>query len=151
MDEAEVKSRQDFLRELYLSGYDKAMGFMALIVSAGYAGAFTVWDHVQRYLTYCERMSAGALFTASLLLFVGWQIRGQWVLSRQQMKVSEMVAAPVADFDALREKFRVDQVRVRAGFQRQLPWVFGATVTLGGIGSLVLLFACLRHLWTGHV
>jgi hypothetical protein len=28
--------------------------------------------------------------------------------------------------------------------------VFGATVTLGGIGSLLLLVACVRHLIIGH-
>jgi hypothetical protein len=90
MDDAEVKKRQDFLRELYLVGYDKATAFLALIVTAGYAGAFTVWDHVQRYVTYCERMLIAALLTASLTIFIGWQVRGQWVLGQQQLAIARM-------------------------------------------------------------
>jgi hypothetical protein len=151
MDESDDKKRQDFLRELYLSAYDKATGFMVLVISAGYAGAFTLWDKVQPYLTYRERMTVGAFFTASLLLFVGWQVRGQWIMSRQQLRVSQVLSASLADIDAVRERFRVDQLKIRSGFQRQVPWVFGTTVTLAGIGAIVLLVACVRHLLIGHV
>jgi hypothetical protein len=103
MDEAQIKQQQDFLRELYLAGFEKATAFMALIVTAGYAGAFTVWDHVESYLTYCERLLVAGFFAASLMLFVGWQIRGQWVLGQQQLKIANMVAAGVADFPAHRQ------------------------------------------------
>jgi hypothetical protein len=151
MDDAEVKKRQDFLRELYLVGYDKATAFLALIVTAGYAGAFTVWDHVQRYVTYCERMLIAALLTASLTIFIGWQVRGQWVLGQQQLAIARMVAAGVADFPAMIEEFRVDQAKVRGALQRQLPFVFGAAVTLAGLASVVLIIVCVRHLTMGHV
>ncbi|MGO9994569.1 MAG: hypothetical protein ACLPTF_18920 [Steroidobacteraceae bacterium] len=150
MDETQIKKNQDFLRDLYLAGFEKATAFMALIVTAGYAGAFTVWDHVESNLTYCERLLVAGFFTASLMLFVGWQIRGQWVLGQQQLAISKLVAAGVADFPALIDKFRADQAKLRGGLQRQLPIVFGATVTLGGIGSLLLLVACVRHLMIGH-
>ena len=51
MDETQIKKNQDFLRDLYLAGFEKATAFMALIATVGYAGAFTVWDHVESNLT----------------------------------------------------------------------------------------------------
>ncbi len=152
MDEEEAaKKNQDFLRELYLTGYDKAAAFMALIVSLGYAGMFTVWDRVQVYLTYCERMLVASLLSASLTLFVGWQIRGQWKMSQQQLAISNLVAAGVSDFPALIAQFRIDQAKVRVSLQRQLPYVFGVTVGLGALGSLILILACVRHVLSRHV
>lgn len=145
-----IKKRQDFFRELYLAGYDKANAFMALIVGAGYAGAFTLWDHVEAYLTYEERMLVAFFFGSSLTLFAGWQVRGQWVLSQQQLAISKIVSGPVADFEAMIEQFRVDQVRVRAILQSQLPFVFGLTSALGALGAIILLIVCLQHFALGH-
>jgi hypothetical protein len=139
MDDAEVKKRQDFLRELYLVGYDKATAFLALIVTAGYAGAFTVWDHVQRYVTYCERMLIAALLTASLTIFIGWQVRGQWVLGQQQLAIARMVAAGVADFPAMIEEFRVDQAKVRGALQRGCSGKLAADTGSGVFAQLAAL------------
>jgi hypothetical protein len=149
MDEAQIKKNQDFLREMYLAGFEKASAFMALIVTAGYAGAFTVWDHVEKYLTYCERLLVAGLFIASLTLFVGWQIRGQWTLGQQQLGIARLIESGVTDFPEMIERWRVDQAKVRARIQAQLPIVFGVTVILGGLGSMILLVACIRHLVTG--
>lgn len=152
MDEEEAtKKNKDFLRELYLAGYDKAGAFMALIVTLGYAGVFTIWERVEAYLSYCERMLVAALLAASLTLFAGWQIRGQWILSRQQLAIANLVAAGVSDYPALIEQFRIDQAKVRIGLQRQLPYVFGATVGVGGLAFLVLIVVCVRHLIEGHI
>jgi hypothetical protein len=150
-NEAELKRRQDFLRELYLAGYEKATAFMALIITAGYAGAFTVWEHVEHYISYPERMLTACLFTLSLMIFLAWQIRGQWRLGQQQLAISKIVTAPVADFSALIEQFRVDQAKLRANLQKQLLLVFIATVSLGGVGAAVLVFVCLKHLITGRL
>jgi hypothetical protein len=148
-DEAELKKRQDFIREIYLAGYEKATAFMALIITAGYAGAFTLWDRVERYISYIERMLAACLFTLSLMIFLAWQIRGQWKLSQQQLGISKIVSAPLSEFPELVEQFRVDQVKIRASLQKQLPIIFAATVSTGGLGAAVLVFACLKHLITG--
>jgi hypothetical protein len=148
-NEAELKKRQDFLRELYVSGYDKASAFMVLVITAGYAGAFTLWDHVERYISYPERMVIACLFALSLMIFVGWQVRGQWKLSQQQLAISKIVTAPLADFPALLDQFRVDQAKLRASLHKQLPVVFAATVSLEGLGAAVLVFVCLKHFITG--
>jgi hypothetical protein len=83
------------------------------------------------------------------MIFLAWQIRGQWKLSQQQLGISKIVSAPLSEFPELVEQFRVDQVKIRASLQKQLPIIFAATVSTGGLGAAVLVFACLKHLITG--
>jgi len=145
-----IRARQQFLREMYLAGFDKAAGFMALIITAGYAAAFTIWDRVDRFLTYSERMLTASLFLISVGVFIGWQIRGQWVLSQQQLKIADLIAAGETDFDALMERFRADGAKTRRQLNRALPLIFALTSGFGALGMIILLIVCAQHFALGH-
>lgn len=134
------------MRELYISGFDKGIAFLTLVFTAGYAAEFALWDKVQRYITIPERMLIAFLITLSLLIFVGWQIKNQWVYAQQQIDISKIVFAHVEDFEAMIIQYRLTQARNMARFHRQMPVIFGSTVVLAGLAGIVLLIVCVEHL-----
>jgi hypothetical protein len=149
-----VKKSQEFLREFSTVAFDKAIAFNALVMSAGYVGEFALWDRVKADLTYSERMLIIAFLGISLMIYVGWTIKAQWMLSQQQLYFSRMIGAlDVEDWGrmkALWEKFRADSARTRAFSQRFLPLVMGSAVAFGGLAAIIMIIECFRHLAEGR-
>jgi hypothetical protein len=123
---------------------------MTLVISAGYAAEFSVWGQVERFISYPERMLTACFLMTSLLVFVGWQVRGLWVMSQQQLAIVEIVSSAPADFFAVVERFRVNQAKARASLLRQMPVVLGITIAFAALAGVILIIVCLDHLTKGH-
>jgi hypothetical protein len=151
--EAWVKKGHDFLREFATAAFDKASAFNALIMSAGYVGEFALWDRVREDLTYPQRLLIGAFLTSSLTIFIGWHIKGQWVLTQQQFKYGRVIEAiGRGDLDTLQAvlaEIRDDGARTRAFLQRILPVVWGAAVVFAALAAVIMVIACFDRIAAG--
>jgi hypothetical protein len=149
-----LKKAHDFLREFSALAFDKAVAFNALVMSAGYVGEFALWDRVKADLSYPERMIIASFLTISLTLYIGWTIKGQWMLAQQQLNFSRMIGAlDAADSERvqmLSEKFRADGARTRAFAQRFLPLVWGSAVAFGVLAAIIMVIECFSHLAAGR-
>jgi hypothetical protein len=149
-----VKKREDFLREFSMGAFDKAMAFNALIMSAGYVGEFALWDRVKTDLTRPQSLVIAAFLTISLAIFIGWHLKGQWTLNKQQMRFSQLIsnidAADMQAFDAALDKFRVEGAQTRALLQRVLPAVMGAAISFAALAAVTIVIACFDRIAAGR-
>jgi hypothetical protein len=122
-------------------------------MSAGYVGEFALWDRAKADLTYPERMLIISLLTISLMLFIGWHIKGQLTIAFQQLRFMRFIGAIDADNDpqikALQEQFRLDAVSTRAFAMRAMLFFVGSAIAFAALAALVMLIECLRHMAAG--
>jgi type VI protein secretion system component VasK len=126
--------------------FEKAGTFLALVGGAGYAGLFAIWGWVSPYLQRWETLTIAASVGTSLLIFIVWQLYGQFTIAKQQMDFSLVISSGDADFDAefakLQQKIRKGQNKLRRIWRPALT----AIAIPGVAGGLLLVAACVRHL-----
>ena len=144
-----IEERRKILEEMVSGAFEKAGTFLALVGGAGYAGLFAIWGWVSPHLQRWETLTIAALLGASLLLFIVWQLFGQFVLAKQQMDFSYALSVENVEFDAAyatwQQKNRKLQIMVRRIWMPALTLI----AVPGVLGGVVLVAACVEHLICG--
>ena len=140
------EERRRILDELMTGAFEKARGFLAVVGAAGYAGLFAIWGWVSPHLERWETLTVAALLGASLLLFIVWQLFGQFVLAKQQLDFSYALGAENADFDAAFAAYQQKARKIQIVMRR--VWLPALTLIAvpGVAGGVVLIAACVAHL-----
>jgi len=61
----QLEKRRQFLEKLLSTGYDKAATFTQILIGAGYAGFFAIWNWVNPYLSRWQTLTIAALLGTS--------------------------------------------------------------------------------------
>lgn len=144
-----LEERVKLARDLMTTAFEKAGAFLALVGGAGYAGLFAIWGWVSPHLERWETLTIAALLGASLLLFIVWQLFGQFVIAKQQLDFSYALAVENTEFDAAYATYQQKGRKIQIMMRR--IWLPALTlIAIPGVaGGVVLVAACVEHLICG--
>ena len=103
----------DKLRELVRELYGQTASYTNLIIVAGYAGAFAVWQFVDKFISSKARITTALLLLLSIIMFVGWEV---WKMVTEAWKVRYLAQAvqivpPARRLEAIQELLNRGQMR----------------------------------------
>jgi hypothetical protein len=65
----------DKVRELVITLYGQTSAYTNLVLAAGYAGSFALWQFMEKFISVRARFTSALLLTISLALFVGYELQ----------------------------------------------------------------------------
>lgn len=126
--------------------YQKAISYTNLIVLAGYAGIFGIWQHTREILSKQTTIWVALLTSCSIIIFVGyevWKMIAEAIFIRRINKVIE-------ENIALQERLAVwQQVFTEYARKQSKIWVFFLVPTLlfGFSAAFILIFQFIKNLY----
>lgn len=126
----------DGLRELVVELYAQAAAYTNLVIVAGYAGAFAVWQFVDKFISVKARMWSALLLVISLALFVGYEIQNMVVSSWKMRHITQaLLRLPES------RRFEAFQALLLQGQLRNaMAWFFFVVPTVAtGLAAGILL------------
>jgi hypothetical protein len=135
----------DGLRQLVAEFYSHTTNYSNLIIAAGYAGAFAVWQFMGQAVTANVRLWSALLLLTSLILFVGHQVQG---MLREGWRMRHLSDA-LLQLPAARRLEAAQALFLRNRLQDGRIWIFVIipTVACGLAGGLLLLISFIAKLF----
>src|SRR5258706_2297278 len=87
----QIKEVRRILAENQTRAFDKEAAYANLILIAGYAGAFTIWNFTRAQMTPKGIATVALLLAASLTVFVFFEIYKMGRFMTEALKVRELV------------------------------------------------------------
>lgn len=101
--ETVAEKNKETLIEINSAIFGKAQTYMNVIMLAGYAGIFTMWNFTRKYLSQDVEVTTAALVGISVFAFVTFEIYKLLVTSKQAMELQKVLKGtltPQQFFDA---------------------------------------------------
>jgi hypothetical protein len=138
----------DKLREIVAEVYGQTTAYTNLVLAAGYAGSFAVWQFVEKYMSLKSRFWSALLLTISLALFVGYEL---YKMVRESWKMRHLADAMMR----LPESRRLEALQAILMNKRILEarlWAFFVVPTAAtGLAAAGLLVSVFIAKLTGYV
>lgn len=142
--EAAIEKQKEFFIEFGSSLFSRAAAYTNIIILAGYAGIFTIWNFTQRILPDLIVAIVGVLLLLSLFAFISFEIfkmisNAKFVFSLGSIVKPNMspkqISAAIADFE---KRCNLDAIRVAQIW----PWALMFAVATGysAAGILIIFF-----------
>jgi hypothetical protein len=145
--EAERQQRIDVIIKVTSALYDKAVAYTNIILLAGYAAFFAIWNTMKTNMSRWEMLLTAFCITFSLVFFVFFEVTKMIVNSKSLTGLTKVLNAPPQDFDKrLAEQQKAEQ---RMSIRLLKFWVviLALTVLPGLVAAAVLLSSFGRQLW----
>ena len=114
-------------KELLAFTFSQAQAYTNLIIVAGYAGFFALWNFVQDDITKTQLFWSGILITISLIVFVLWEVYGMFRRSRSLLEISEAVNKP-NEFEELIRSHKQKESERAISYGR--TWIAALSITV---------------------
>ncbi len=116
----------DQLRQLVADLSREATSYANLIIVAGYAGAFALWQFVEKYISIRARFWSALLLIISIAIFAGHEI---YKMIHEGLRLRSMIKAAIKLPPA--QRFEVLQaILVRVHLEQNFVWLFFLVPTL---------------------
>ena len=134
------------------ASYEKAMAYTNLIIVAGYAGFFALWQITKDFLSRNQVLSSALLMLISVVLFVVFEIYKAYYSSRRLLDIGTILNDPenqssLATLVSEIEKHNLDEQKRYVRFGRIWHVVFILTVLSGLSAAFILAYALVRSLF----
>lgn len=138
----------DKLRQLVADLYGQNKSYTDLVIAAGYAGSFGVWQFVERFISVKARFSVALLLLLSLTFFVGYEVQK---MVRDSWKMRHLAQA-MLQLPESRRLEALQTILLRNQLLDALVWTFVVipTVATGLAGGALLLAVFVAKLF-GYV
>jgi hypothetical protein len=141
--EAAIKSydqRVEATIKMLTASYDKAAAYTNLMIVAGYAGGFAVWNSVKSILSHRSIAAVGLLLSFSLLSFVLWEVTGMVNNTKNLSAFNESLHGPFAQFEKSLQDAQAQADRRSLSHQRFWPVALWATLLPAFMAGLILFY-----------
>jgi hypothetical protein len=127
--------------KILTASYDKAISYTNLIIFAGYAGVFTLWNFTREFLHEKVIILSAALIGVSLFVFCAWEvwkmIASSKMLHRQSEVLMKNISPEMFQVEIRRAEF--ENQKELLGLNRLWPSVLWVTIVLAFGGALLIL------------
>lgn len=126
-----------FQKEMLAELFSQARAYTNVVIVAGYAGAFAIWNFLSERLTPATGLSVGLLLCISLATYVAWEI---YAMVQKQVSMAALRLA-VDDFGRYSSELKLHQEKnqlLLRRFERYWP-----IVMVVAVGSATLAIAML--------
>jgi hypothetical protein len=125
--------------EFYNNSVAQATRYTTVLIAAGFAAFFTVWNGFRPLLPTWVILLTGSLIGAALILFIAYEIYKAAVSSNLNSQMANaLLGADATTFDTIMSTLSSMGNREGLRQARIWPWIFYPNVALG-IGAAVLL------------
>ena len=121
--------------------YDKASTYTKLIMGLGYGGFFVAWSGTKPYLSPRQLVSSALLVTASLVLYIVFEICQTMIASYLSIEFASAVNKAGADASEALRNYKNKASRLTTRQMSIWKVVFPLTALTGLAGAGVLLYA----------
>lgn len=137
--------------KLLSASYDKAMAYTNLIILAGYAGFFGLWNLTKGLLSPCQEAFSALFMLCSLTIFVVFEIYKAFYAQTENRKMAKIIFSPEAKqtletYRAALKKFDIEEKKSRISFNRFWAFTFYPTVAFGILADGILMIAFILKL-----
>ncbi len=132
-------------KELLESTFNKAMAYTNMIIFAGYASFFAIWNFTKPQLSDTQILWSALLISVSLIFFVLFEIYGMFHRSRSMLGLVKVVNNPDKFESFLLEHKNIEQGRA-VTLGRIWLIIFPISVITGVCGAGVLIWAFITQL-----
>jgi hypothetical protein len=151
-DKHRVEEFIEMQMKIISASYEKAMAYTNLIIVAGYAGFFALWQITKDYLSRNQVLWSALLMLISIILFVVFEIYKAYYSSRTLMDIGKILSDPenrssLATLVSEMEKYNLDEQKRYIRFGRTWHIVFIVTVLSGVSAAFILVYALVRSLF----
>ena len=135
-------------------GFEKATNYTNLIIVAGYAGFFALWQMTREYLNRDQVLISALLMMVSIIVFIVFEIYKALNTSIVLWKYSQLFTNTnnISSVEVMQSAINTFQARQSKSNNRLLVlWglVFAVTTATGLAAAFVLLYAFIRALIHG--
>lgn len=151
LERRQVEHAVSTMLTIVSDSYDKMTAYTNLLMVAGYAGFFALWQMSKDFLTKTETLSAALLTLISLGVFVIFEIYRaleQMRLMRGYSKAvtDDKITISAASLQAMMDDYKAKAKRTSSRLSTMWLLVFILTTVFGLAGAAVLLIALVRAL-----
>lgn len=143
MDAAKFSAEQ---KEFLEKAMTQAQAYTNLIMLAGYAGLFALWQVAKEHLTPLSAYMAGILLIISLAVFIAMEIYGMYLRSKDLFRTARAVDDPES-YIANVARHREDAANRAVRLAQLHPYGFFTSIVSGGGAALIILLAFCHGLW----
>lgn len=139
----------DRQKEMLADTFSQARSYTNVILVAGYAGIFALWNAITKELTPATNLGVGLLVAISISTFVGWEIFGlaQRFAAMSSMRRSlDNPARAAAEI----EKYKGRAVLALRFLERYWHKVIWLALGTAGLAMFMLLSGMCHALWLAH-
>lgn len=127
--------------------YEKAIAYTNLIVLAGYASFFGLWQLTKDDITKQQSMWAALCILSSAVIFVMFEVTKMYVSSRTLLKLNKTIADPAVVNSAARLMAALEvvakeerRIAVMFGYWWHFALAFTVLTGIAGVGTLAYAF-----------
>lgn len=91
IDKAAAEEQKKFFIDFSSHAFDRAMAYTNIIILAGYAGIFTIWNYTKDNIPENSEIVIAILLLASIGIFIGFEIYKMISNSILVMKIGEFI------------------------------------------------------------
>lgn len=140
---------QDLLeakKQILAESFSQARAYTNVIILAGYAGIFAIWNFTRDFLDPSVALSSALFLTLSVSGFVAWEIFAMIVRGRSMLGLSRAVNNPDR-FEELLREHQENQHAVAIWLGRLWIVALVFTVTTALVPALLLITSFTSHVW----
>jgi hypothetical protein len=141
-DEESARKAKEAITEIVTHSFEKSMAYANLIIIAGYAGGFTLWNFTRAALSPRGTATIALLFGVSLASFIAFEVYKMIYATRFALQQRVLIIQNLSPRQFLDELARLNQKGQRSLLGRLMPlWVVALSLAVASaIGASVLLF-----------
>jgi hypothetical protein len=137
--------------KLLTASYDKAMAYTNLIIIAGYAGFFGLWNLCKDLLSQKQETYSALFMLCSLTIFVLFEVFKTFSIQAQNRKMAKIFFSPEANktletYRAALQTFEIEDKKSRIHFYRFWVCAFIPTLAFGILADGILVLAFILKL-----
>ena len=136
-------------KELLAYTFSQVQAYTNVILVAGYAGFFAIWNFVKPDLTKATVFWSGLLISLSLAGFIAWEVYNMFFRSRSILGISRAVNETEKFDQLMLNHTKTEQERL---ITYGRVWIIQLSfVVITGFGAIVILISAFIHgLWVGY-
>ena len=139
----------DRQKEMLADTFSQARSYTNIIMVAGYAGIFALWNAITKELTPETNLGVGILVAVSITTFVGWEIFGLAQRFAAMSSMRRSLDNPARAADEM-ERYKARAILALRFLERHWHQVIWVALGTAAAAMMMLLSGMCHALWLAH-
>ena len=137
-------------KEVITASYEQAKQYSNIIILAGYAGLFAIWNFTKQSLENWQTLSVGLLTIISVLIYIIFELYGAWLRTTQvKNQMEELIdAEKLHKFPDEYGKGEISRVSI---FMAVWPYFFFSAIAFAIGAASILIYSFVSKLLCAYL
>lgn len=144
-DGSEFEESVNKQKEVIASSYEQAKQYSNIVILAGYAGLFTIWNFTKDNLEVWEALSVGLLTIISILIYIIFELYGAWLRTTQvKNQMNELLEAE--RLHKFPDEYGKGEMSRAGVFMAIWPYFFFSAIAFALCAASILIYSFISKL-----